>query len=65
MKGVYELFPNNVFVACTFVEALMQTSPWKLWDLNTGLPTSEHTLTAKGLLEEALLIAPNHPGIDV
>jgi hypothetical protein len=63
LKNVYDRFKDVACVACMYAEALMNTDPWKLWDLNTGLPTT-YAERAQVVLERALPSAPNHPGLN-
>ena len=32
MRTVYEAFPGDLEAACTFVEAIMNRTPWNMWD---------------------------------
>ena len=63
LSVVYEKYGDIPCVASMYAEALMQTSPWKLWDLDTGTPTA-HASRAKIVLEKALASAPHHPGLN-
>jgi tetratricopeptide (TPR) repeat protein len=66
MKSVYEQFPNDLDVVTIFADSLMNITPWKLWDVNTGQPApGAHTMEVKTLLERALLQddAQSHPGL--
>lgn len=63
LQVVYERFPDVPCVASMYAESLMNTDPWKLWDLNTGLPTT-YASRAKIVLEKALTTAPHHPGLN-
>lgn len=63
LEGVYQKYPHHACVACMYVEALLNTNPWKHWDLTTGQPTPEAQL-AKEILESALLLHPYHPGLN-
>ena len=38
MGRVYEAFPGDPDVAALYADALMNLTPWELWDLRTGLP---------------------------
>ncbi len=33
MRGVYQAFPDDLDVCALFAEAIMNRTPWKLWDL--------------------------------
>lgn len=66
MRAVYELAPDDPDVATLYADALMNLTPWKLWDLRTGEPAvGARTLEAKAVLDRALLsdTGANHPGI--
>jgi tetratricopeptide (TPR) repeat protein len=66
MRSVYESFPGDLDVAALFADALMNLTPWALWDTATGEPTAgSGTLEAKAVLERALAHADGrtHPGI--
>jgi len=63
MLTIYQRFPEDPNVACMYAEALLNKSPWHLWDLNTGLATP-HAILAEEVLQKALVIAPNHPGLN-
>ena len=34
MRKVFETFPGDLEVACVFVEAIMNETPWQMWDLD-------------------------------
>ncbi|KAL4755379.1 hypothetical protein BDW72DRAFT_163562 [Aspergillus terricola var. indicus] len=66
MEKVYHAFGDDLDVAALYADSLMSLTPWKLWDLKTGLPIpGARTLDAKSVLERALSSknAANHPGI--
>ena len=55
MKPVYEAFKKDLDIATLYADALMNMTPWALWDLFTGEPNPKApTLEAKAVLEEAL-----------
>jgi tetratricopeptide (TPR) repeat protein len=55
MRDVYARFPDDLDVATLFAEALMNRTPWQLWDLTSGEPASgADTVEAIGVLEAAL-----------
>jgi tetratricopeptide (TPR) repeat protein len=66
MRGVYRSHPDDLDVAALFADALMNLTPWALWDTATGEPAEgAATLEAKAVLERALA-APGgqaHPGV--
>ncbi len=66
MRSVYQSFPGDLDVAALFAEALMNLTPWALWDTATGEPAEgSGTIEAKAVLERALDRADGraHPGI--
>ncbi|MBD9591027.1 hypothetical protein IB254_28480 [Pseudomonas sp. PDM03] len=63
MRDVYKAFPDDPDVAALFAEALIDRTPWLLWDLTTGEPApGADTLEALAVLEQALGGTP-HPGV--
>jgi tetratricopeptide (TPR) repeat protein len=55
MREVYRQFPEDLDVATLFAEALINRTPWKLWNLKTGQPAEDaDTLEAATVLEKAL-----------
>ncbi|KAI4844555.1 TPR domain protein [Aureobasidium sp. EXF-8846] len=66
MEIVYKSFPDDLDVATLFADALMNVTPWGLWELKTGEPApSAHTLRAKAVLDRALSdpASDRHPGL--
>lgn len=64
MEPVYQQFPHDLDVAALYVDAMMNLTPWKLWDLRTGDPApGARTLEAKKILEHALSQDEHHPGL--
>jgi tetratricopeptide (TPR) repeat protein len=63
MRQLYDRYPTDPTVAAMYAEALMNKSPWELWNLTTGVP-EPYTLIAHTVLDAALEIAPNHPGLN-
>src|SRR5215203_5139030 len=66
MRDVYRAHPDELDVAALFADALMNLTPWSLWDRYTGVPSEgAATLEAKEVLERALE-GPGgrtHPGL--
>ena len=66
MRKVYARFPDDPDVATAFAEAIMNLTPWQMWDLQTGEP-AEGALTreAQAILERAFKVpaAWDHPGL--
>jgi tetratricopeptide (TPR) repeat protein len=69
MRGVYREFGHDPDVATLFAEALINRTPWQLWDLPTGQPKpGSDTLEAAAVLEDAMAqrdrsSKPAHPGL--
>ena len=66
MREAHLGFPQDLDVATLFAEAIMNRTPWALWDLETG-DVAEGALTAEavGVLEGAMQRdgAYGHPGL--
>ena len=66
MRDAYRAHPGDPDVAALFADALMNLTPWALWDLATGEPADgAGTAEAREVLERALARAGGeaHPGI--
>ncbi|MGW4870554.1 hypothetical protein [Streptomyces chartreusis] len=66
MRAAYELAPDDLDVATLYADALMNLTPWQLWDLRTGeAAEGARTLEAKAVLDRALATAAgrDHPGV--
>ncbi len=66
MRKVYETYPDDLDVVTLFGEAIMNRTPWDLWDLKTGgIPEGASTAEAVEVLERALMRedAYEHPGL--
>lgn len=67
MRGVYANHPNDLDVVTIFAEALMNRTPWLLWDLKSGGPAAgASTVEAQAALERAFEELPgawDHPGL--
>jgi tetratricopeptide (TPR) repeat protein len=66
MRDVYRAHPDDLDVAALFADALMNLTPWALWDQATGEPSpGAATVEAKDVLERALTSANGraHPGV--
>lgn len=66
MRQVYAAFPDDLDVAALFADALMNLTPWQLWDQATGEPAAGSAAAeAKEVLERALTdpAAWAHPGV--
>lgn len=64
MRAVHFEFPEDAEVATVFADALLNLTPWNMWDLPTGLP-GPHTQEAQTLLEAAMARpgGMEHPGL--
>jgi tetratricopeptide (TPR) repeat protein len=57
MRQVYREFPGDLDVICLCAEAVMNLTPWKLWDLQHGTPArGACTEEAIAILEQGLHI---------
>ena len=66
MRTAYELAPDDLDVATLYADALMNLTPWQLWDVRTGEPAEgSRTLVAKAVLERAIATdaGSHHPGL--
>lgn len=67
MKPVYEAHPDDLDVAFVYSEAMMNRTPWQLWDFREGVPNPEASTTeAMAVLEHAFDNTPgawDHPGL--
>jgi tetratricopeptide (TPR) repeat protein len=65
MRQAYRQHPADQDVATLFADALMNLTPWALWDTATGQPADgAATIEARAVLEEALASPADrsHPG---
>ncbi|MEQ9260099.1 MAG: hypothetical protein RIG84_13505 [Roseovarius sp.] len=69
MREVYKAYPDHFDVVALYCDALINRTPWQLWDLTTGAPAEgADTLEAKAALELAMAVMeapdiPFHAGI--
>jgi len=66
MREVYRAHPDDHDVAALFAEAMMNRTPWQLWDIKTGKPAAgADTLEAIAVLERAMAQrrGMQHPGL--
>lgn len=67
MRAVFHAHPENLELRTVFAEALLNRTPWQMWDLAAGKPAEgASTQECQQVLEEALNSDPNaiaHPGI--
>ena len=67
MRAAYQAHPDDLEVIHIFAEAILNRTPWRMWDLRTGEPApGAGTLEARDVLETAFRDVPgamNHPGL--
>jgi tetratricopeptide (TPR) repeat protein len=66
MRAVYRAHADDLDVAALFAEAIMNRTPWALWDIATGKPAEgADTLEAIAVLETAMQQpgGMSHPGV--
>ncbi|KAH8705836.1 TPR domain protein [Talaromyces proteolyticus] len=67
MRTVCHEYPNDLDIAALFADALMNITPWNLWNLKTGEPApGANTIEIKEVLEKNALSQPDgpkHPGV--
>jgi len=66
MAQVYQAFPDDLDVATLYSDALMNLTPWALWDQRTGQPAAgARTEEARRVLDRALETPAGkvHPGV--
>jgi tetratricopeptide (TPR) repeat protein len=67
MRAVFETYRDDLDVRAVFAEAIMNETPWQMWDLSTGEPAEgAGTLEAVGVLEQGFDRYPaawEHPGL--
>jgi tetratricopeptide (TPR) repeat protein len=66
MGRVHAEHPDDLDVAVLHADALMNLTPWQLWDITTGQPApGSRTLEAREVLERAMTLPGGleHPGV--
>ena len=67
MKPVYEDYSNDLDVVFVYAEAMMNRTPWQLWDFHKGVPNPDaSTSEAMAVMERAFDQTPgawDHPGL--
>ncbi|PWI13309.1 hypothetical protein DI272_03555 [Streptomyces sp. Act143] len=66
MRAVHELAPDDADIAALYADALLNLTPWRLWNLRTGEPAEgARTLEAKAVLDRVLAsdAGKRHPGV--
>jgi hypothetical protein len=67
MRKVFDAFPDDIDVRAIFAEAIMNETPWQMWDLKSGkAAVGSGTEQCRAVLEHAFNKIPaawNHPGL--
>lgn len=69
MRTAYEAYPDDPDVTLLFVEAMMNRTPWQMWDLKTGTPapnadTDECVEVLERAMAQVEAAGPDrHPGL--
>jgi tetratricopeptide (TPR) repeat protein len=67
MRKIFRLYSNDLEVRAVFAEAIMNETPWQMWDLRTGKPAEgAGTEECRTVLEDAFKDFPaawDHPGL--
>ncbi|MCA8927658.1 MAG: tetratricopeptide repeat protein [Alphaproteobacteria bacterium] len=67
MRELLNAHPNDLDVRSVFVESIMNETPWRMWDLETGGPFKDAgTLEAVDTMDHAFATMPGaweHPGL--
>jgi len=67
MRQAHKAHPDDLDIRCMLVDALLNLTPWRMWDLRTGQPAAgAATLEAREVLESAFRSLPgslSHPGL--
>ncbi len=67
MRRAYQAHPDDLDIRAIFGEAILNRTPWRMWNVRTGEPAQgADTLEARELLESAFRDLPgamDHPGL--
>ncbi len=67
MRVAYEQHPDDPEIITVFADAILNRTPWRMWDLKTGQAAEgAGTVEARAVLERAMAelpVAMEHPGI--
>ncbi|MGP6089805.1 hypothetical protein [Antarctobacter jejuensis] len=67
MRPIFEAYPDDLDIAFVFAEALMNRTPWQLWEFRQGVPNPDaSTVEAMAVLDRAFEETPgawDHPGL--
>jgi tetratricopeptide (TPR) repeat protein len=67
MRELFAAYPDDLEVRAVFAEAIMNETPWQMWDLRSGQPAAgAGTAECRTVLEQAFATVPaswDHPGL--
>lgn len=66
LRAAHDLAPDDADVAALYADALMNLTPWQLWDITTGQPApGSRTVEARAVLDRVLAAdaGARHPGV--
>lgn len=66
MREVYRAHKDDLDITALFAEAIMNRTPWQLWDIKTGKPAEGADTTEAITVLERAMATPNgmkHPGV--
>ena len=63
MKPIYEKNSKDLDVACIYAEALMNRTPWRLWDFGIGVPNPQSSTGEAMEVLSAVSVRKRKPGI--
>lgn len=66
MRAAHQAHPDDLEVACIFVESIMNVTPWKMWDLKrAAVAEGAGTVEAEAVLDKCFetKAAWRHPGL--
>lgn len=66
MRAVHQQFPDDTDIATIFVDALLNLTPWEMWDLPTGAVAEGAATREAQTVLERLMAQPGgmaHPGL--
>ena len=67
MRTAAEAHPTDLDIQASFVDAILNETPWRMWDITTGQPAPQaKTAEAQATLETLFATDPdawNHPGL--
>ena len=63
LREIHKRYPNDAEVCCLFAESLMVLNAWNLYEYPTGKPISKDVAEIQSVLERALELHSEHPGL--